>query len=57
MTLGFPGINSGLEQFSLLKNFFGLFIIRPKIRLADYFFQFSKKRNFSIQIKDTSGDL
>jgi hypothetical protein len=53
MVLAFPGINSGLEQFSLLMNFFGLFIIRPKIRRADYFFKVSKKSYFSIKIKDT----
>jgi flagellar assembly factor FliW len=53
MALTFPGINFGLEQFSLLKNFFGLFIIRPKIRRADYFFKVSKKKIFSIKIKGT----
>jgi len=57
MALTFPGINADLERFSLLKNFFGLFIIRPKIRLADYFFKVRKKGDFPIQIKDTPGDL
>jgi len=57
MVLHFPGINSGLEQFSLFKNFFGFFIISPKIRLTDYFFKVTYKGNFSVQIKDTPGDL
>jgi hypothetical protein len=53
MALTFPGINAGLEEFSLLKNLFGFFTIRPKIRLVDYFFKVSKKSDFSITIKDT----
>jgi len=53
MMLTFPGINAGLEQFSLLKNLFGFFTSRPKIRVVDYFFKVSEKSDFPIKIKDT----